>query len=501
MRNRLKVIPILLAIGGILFFFLFSIGKEMLHHNIKMFDDGIIGKKRPDGTEKIPQREKEDSENKKAKDEDLNQRQNHQPEAVHENMEKDKSTLLGTLDSSESLKDLRIPELTLDDIARYDQFRKGYILKKIDLFKRKKIGEDLLSLLRILNRKNMPPDYFQWHEYNEAYKEIDLFYHDTYIWPYFSNIEAKTNFFLYQFTRYAADNEQWRFYEKDKSDCSQFSQRIYLFMSPDEIYMPDRAYFHFLFSNMGNREERKKLCNKIPDVFYTTIVPYILKEDPSEQSVDDNGHAMISFAPDNNPENWILGEPQNGTFKRFGEDIGGILDEEYTRYPLIFNLGKILSIDTDYYHEANTGTAMIYFVPKTVFENRGYRHGDPRLDYGDKPIKMEDHTYQLFQFISSHIKQVVNKKPINRINFLRSLEMISWNRDLSGPDGKRAINHSVDTIMYGLIDLEKPDLRYVYEEMKELENLSGAQLGFSPYTSDFMKELSYLFLLKLEPLL
>jgi hypothetical protein len=250
---------------------------------------------------------------------------------------------------------------------------------------------------------------------------------------------------------------------------------------------------------MSNRLERKKLCNKIPGIFYTTITPYILKEDSIKKSIDNNGHAMISFAPDNNPENWILGEPQNGNFKRFGEDIGSILDEEYTRYSLICNLGRILSINTDYYHEANTGTDMTYFIPKTVFENIGYSHDDPRSDYGDKPVKMEGNTYQLLQFISPHIRQVVNKQPIKRINFLRSLEIISGNNDITGPNRKRDVNQVVDIIMYGLIDLDKPDLGRVYEEMKELENLSGEQLGFSPYTSDLIKELSYVFLLRLEP--
>ena len=358
-----------------------------------------------------------------------------------------------------------------------------------------------MSLLRILNRKNMPPDYFQWNEYNEAYKKIDLFYNDTYIWPYFSNTEAKTNFFLYQFTRYSADNEHWRFYEKDKSDCTQFSQRIYLFLYPDEIYMPDTNYFQFLFSSMSNRAERKKLCNKIPEVFYTTIFPYILKEDPSEQFFDGTGHAMISFAPDNNPVNWILGEPQNGTFRRFGEDMVSILDEEYTRNPLICNLSKILSISTDYCHEANIGTVMTYFIPKTELENRAYRYDDPRSQYGDKPIRMEDDTYRLFRFISSYIKQVVNKQPINWTNFSRSLELISWNSDLSGPNDKSAINQAADIVMYGLIDLDKPDLRRIYDEIKGLENLSEKQPGFSPFASDLIKELDYLFLLKLEPLI
>ncbi|MGA1865147.1 MAG: hypothetical protein ACMUHX_08800 [bacterium] len=500
MRNQFKLNAILLAIGGILLLFLFSIGKEIIFNEMKGPEDTIMEKGMQGETKNIPLSEK-GREYTGTKHPDSSQTLNHQPESVHEKGGKDKGTLFSGLDSSDSDKESGIPNLTLDDIAIYDRSSKGYILRKSDLFKRDRIGEDLLSLLSILNKKNMPPNYFQSPEYDETYKEIDLFYNDTYIWPYFSNNEAKTNFFLYQFTRYAADNEKWRAYEEDKSDCSQFSQRIYLFLSPDEVYIPDGAYFRFLFSSMNNRLERKKLCNKIPDVFYTTIKPYILNKDSSNQSISVKGHAMISFAPDSNPENWILGEPQNGNFKRFGEDIGSILDAEYTQYPLICNLGKILSINTSYSHEANTLIAMTYFIPRTVFENPGYGYSDPRSNYGDKPVKMEDHTYRLFQFLSPYITQALNKQPINKTDFSQSLETILQNNDIIAvPNGNGAINQTVDIIMYGLIDLEKTDLRRVYEEMKGLEKLSGIQGGFSAYTDDFIKQLSYAFLLKLEPL-
>lgn len=501
MRNQFKLNAILLAIGGILLLFLFSIGREIIFNDIKRHEDTIMEKERPGETEKIPPREKGPKDIME-KHTDSRQTINHKPEVVLEKSGKDRDTFSGGIDSSDSDKDSGVPELTLNDIAIYDRSSKGYILRKSDLFKSKRIGEDLLSLLNILNKKNMPPDYFKSHEYDKTYKEIDLFYNDTYIWPYFSNIEAKTNLFLYQFTRYAADNEKWRAYEKDKSDCSQFSQRIYLFLSPEEVYIPDGDYFRFLFSSMNNRLERKKLCNKIPDVFYTTLKPFILKKDSSGQSIYNKAHAMISFAPDNNPENWVLGEPQNGTFKRFGEDIGSILDSEYTQYPLICNLGKILSINKNYTHEANTLITMTYFIPRTVFENMGYGYFDPRSDYGDKPVKMEDHTYQLFQFLSPYITQVLNKQTINWIDFSQSLETILLNYDINaGLNGKGAANQMVDIIMYGLIDLEKTDLRRVYEEMKGLEKLSGKQNGFSAYANDFIKQFSYAFLLKLEPLI
>ncbi|MGA1841163.1 MAG: hypothetical protein ACMUIU_11110 [bacterium] len=501
MRNQFKLNAILLVIGGILLLFLFSIGKEIILNDIKKHKDTIMEKDRPGETGNIPRREK-GPEDTGTKYPDSRQTPNHQPETVNEKSREDKVTLFVRLDSSGPAKDSSIPKLTLNDIAIYDRSSKGYVLRKSDLFKRNRIGEDLLSLLSILNKKNMPPDYFQWHEYDKAYKEIDLFYNDTYIWPYFSNTGAKTNFFLYLFTRYAADNEKWRSYEKDRSDCSQFSQRIYMLLSPDEVYIPDGDYFRFLFSSMNNRLERKKLCNKIPDVFYTTLKPCILNKDSSGQSIYNKGHAMISFAPDNNPENWILGEPQNGTFKRFGEDIGSILDAEYTQYPLICNLGKILSIKTSYSHEANTVIAMTYFIPRTIFENTGYGYFDTRSDYGDKPLKMEDHTYQLFQFLSPYITKVLDKQPINKMDFSQSLETILQNNEIfAGPNGKGAVNQMVDIIMYGLIDLDRTDLRRVYEEMKGLEKLSGRQHGFSAHTNDFIKQLSYSFLLKLEPLI
>ena len=46
--------------------------------------------------------------------------------------------------------------------------------------------------------------------------------------------------------------------------------------------MENEKYFHFLFSDRKTREERKKLCNKIPNIFYTIITPYLLKKEGPE---------------------------------------------------------------------------------------------------------------------------------------------------------------------------------------------------------------------------
>ena len=173
-------------------------------------------------------------------------------------------------------------KISLADIADYDAPAHSYALKKIDLFANEgDVPTGLLSALKILNRKDMPSDYFRWWEYELAYNEIDMSYPDYYVWPYFTNREAKTNFFLYLFSKYAADNKKWRSYEKDVSDCSQFSQRVYLLMYPGEVSMEDEQYFRFLFSDESTREERKKLCNKIPNVFYVSLTPYLLKKDRS----------------------------------------------------------------------------------------------------------------------------------------------------------------------------------------------------------------------------
>ena len=505
MRSPFKIILILLVIGGIILLSLLIKGKDMRH---SIGDrKSLTSTQKPDRSKEVspgrddPQKTARDTARGMHKDRNGRSSLSQTDQSPDQKMKKEINIPAHPSDVTESTDLPGIFEVKLEDIALYDPIRQGYILKDIDLFQNGGIRDDLLSLLKVLNRKDMPSDYFQSHEYQAAYREIDLFYNDTYIWPYFTNTQAKTNFFLNQFSRYAADNEQWRYYEKDRSDCSQFSQRIYLFLSPEEIFMPDRNYFLFLFSNTENRAERKKLCNKIPAVFYTTLTPYVLKKDFPGISPSVQGHAMISFAPDNQPKNWILAEPQNGNFSRYGEDMTGILSEEYTQHSLICKLGKILDINSDESHEANIETAGVYFIPRTGYEDKRFRADDPRMDYDYQPVRMEDQTYRLFRLVSYHLGRVVNKESINRMELLRTMETISWAGDPSGLKLQEAIETSVDTIMYGLMDLEKSDLQRIQKEMKSLENLSGARFGISSGTNESIKKLSYLLLLKIKPFL
>ena len=144
-------------------------------------------------------------------------------------------------------------------------------------------------------------------------------------------------------------------------------------------------YFHFLFSNRKNREERKKLCNKIPNIFYTIVTPYILKKAAREHPT--SSHAMISFAPDNNLEKLILGEPQSGAFESIEEDIRNIMDLQLTQNALMCRMGKIVTITKDKRHEAKLNLTGGYFLPRDLSSGQGgYAVGDPRWDYEDRPI-------------------------------------------------------------------------------------------------------------------
>ena len=387
------------------------------------------------------------------------------------------------------------------DIADYDALQHSYALKKIDLFANEgDIPTGLLADLKILNRKDMSSDYFRSWEYELAYNEIDTSYPDYYVWPYFTNREAKTNFFLYLFSKYAADNKKWRSYEKDVSDCSQFSQRVYLLMYPGEVYMEDEQYFRFLFSDERTREERKKLCNKIPNVFYVRLTPYFLKRDSSTSPL--SGHAMISFAPAGSLQDVILAEPQSGFFENLEGDLGNILvDEQLTQYPLICQLGKILSIDNTKSHEAEIAVSGVYFFPRISSAGIQYSVEDPRLDYGQKPILLQDQTYSLFQAISSYLERVLNYQPVDRIGFLHSLDNMIRDGRLSLPHMESEISSSTDIVMHGLISLDSSDLKRIKDEMGELKDLAVRQPSLSPQANDLVARLNYLFLLKLEPLL
>jgi hypothetical protein len=81
------------------------------------------------------------------------------------------------------------------------------------------------------------------------------------------------------------------------------------------------------------------------------------------------------------------------------------------------------------------------------------------------------------------------------------METISWAGDPSGLKLQETIESCVNTMMYGLMDLEKSDLQRIQKEMKALENLSGARFGISSGTHESIKKLSYLLLLRMRPFL
>jgi len=491
-HQRLKIISLLILFGAAIFFsYHFAKNNDSAQTDVKNHAVSIPrlkrGKNFPDGDWTL-KKEKAQKKNTPA----LKKPLSHPSGAYH-----DAQT------GQNKLSDHNHPPLEIDlaDIAYYDPLQNAYVLKKSDLFtNNEEVTGDLLSALKTLNKKNMPSDYFSRPEYEAAYNEINTFYPDTYIWPYFTNMEAKRNFFLFLFTRYSADNKTWRVYEKDVSDCSQFSQRVYLLLSPDEVYMEDEKYFHFLFSNRKNREERKKLCNKIPNIFYTIATPYILKKPASEYHP--SSHAMISFAPDNNLENLILGEPQSGAFESIEGNISNIMDAQLTQDALMCRMGKIVSITKDTRHEAELKLAGGYFLPRDLLNGQGgYGVGDPRWDYEDRPIFLTTQTYSICGLISSYIEQALNYQSANRWSFLRSVENVSRYGDISVPEIEGDVKSSVDIIMHALMDLSDSDLRRVRDEINELKDLVEDQSGLSPHIKKVVSELNYLFPLKLKPFL
>ncbi len=396
-----------------------------------------------------------------------------------------------------------ISNTKISDIAYYDDSRKGYVLTKIELYQDKDISNRLVSLLKLLNTEDMPQDFFRSKEYQAVYEEIDFFFDDTYIWPYFTNNTSKTNFFLYLFTRYAADNKNWKAYREGVSDCSQFTQRIYMFLSPDEIFLPDKDYFQFLFSTVKNRSERIKLCNKIPDIFYTTVYPYLLKDSVSKwlKETGMESHAMLSFAPNNNIKDWLIGEPQNGSFQYFGKNTGDIMPCEYKDVPLICNLGKIFEIDDTSSHEAKYVIKEIYFFPNNLFGSDDAKKQERKKDFDYNPILIAENTKPFFYTISSYIRNIVNYESVDDLKFLHSLESIIYDRELSIFEIEDSIKTSVEITMYAIMDLNRSEIRRIQEQIKNFEHIDKNYLDSYPNLNIIKNELDYLFRIKLDPLL
>lgn len=360
------------------------------------------------------------------------------------------------------------------DIATYDPIRRGYYLKKVDTSDTPEVvSEGLAAVLQILDQKDVPSDFFRWDEYKKAYQIIDTLYSDVYIWEKLTNETARTNLFLYLFTKYSDDNKKWEPYKKDVSDCTQYSQRIYMFMEPGEVFIED-DYFQFLFPEEWHRQERNKLCNKIPTVLYTVLDPYILKEED-----DIAGHAMISFAPDNRLDQIILGEPQTGDFcyieKDTGyEDIGYLVNEKFTQSNNMFHFGKIIDIEDDPKHEANILLEGGYFFPKSLSDEDNARD-ELKGNDDDKPILLSPQDCYVCGLFSSYIGQTLSDQSANWSDFLYVLGNTVGQEHLSQDQTKEMMNTTLDIISYSLNGLPSSDIKILQDNIFSFDSQYGGQ--------------------------
>ena len=178
------------------------------------------------------------------------------------------------------------------------------------------------------------------------------------------------------------------------------------------------------------------------------------------------------------------------------------MNAQLTKYALMCRMGKIVTIMNDKRHEAKLNLAGGYFLPRDLLNGQGgYKAGDPRWDYEDRPIFLKTQTYGLCGIVSSYIEQALNYQSPNRWDFLRSVENMSRYGDISPPEMEEAVKSSVDIVMHALMDLNTSDLRRVRDEISELKDLVDDQSGLSPHIKKVVTALNYLFPLKLKPFL
>lgn len=374
-------------------------------------------------------------------------------------------------------------EKKFSNIATFDPQRRGYYLRKVHpLNTPQEVLEDLSSVLQILDRQDVPSDYFLGNEYQKAYDIIDTYYFDVHVWSHLTNETAKKNLFLHLFTKYAKDNKNWKPYEKDVSDCTQYAQRIYLLMDPGEVFIEEN-YFNFLFSEKRHIEERTKLCNKIPTVLYTLLDPYILKKEE-----DVSGHAMISFTPDNKLDQLILGEPQTGEFVPIEEGIGDILDQEFTQYNTMFHLGKIIDIQDDTKHEAFIQIEGGYFFPKSLLNDD---NSDDELQGSphNKPILLNPQNWHICNLLSFYIGETLSAQTVNWSNFLSVFEGTVEQENLTQDQTKEIMNTSMDIICYGLNGVNPSDIQSLQDNMTFLYTLGEGYQDNSPQMENIVNSL------------
>ncbi len=216
-----------------------------------------------------------------------------------------------------------------ENMFHFDQEQNAFVVHTINFLPVEPFDSDeFYTLLAVLNKtnanfagdfergniKNILND-ADYSEYHYAYTQLDESYPDVYLWTFLTSEEAKLKLFGYLLKKYSEENAQWHYYEKDKADCTQFSERTYFFMYPGEIIIEDQDYFNFLFDNEENLIERQKNINKISTMAYATIERFYFQDLVEHLECDQvKGHAMVAFKLTSGVGSWFVGEPQNGNF-------------------------------------------------------------------------------------------------------------------------------------------------------------------------------------------
>jgi len=229
--------------------------------------------------------------------------------------------------SSPPARSFSLPDV--ENMFHFDQEQNAFVVHSINFLPVEPFDSDeFYRLLAVLNKtsgnfagdfkrgsiKNILND-ADYNEYHDAYTQLDESYPDIYLWTFLTSKEAKLKFFGYLLKKYSDENAEWHYYEKDKADCTQFSERTYFFMYPGEIIIEDQEYFNFLFDNEENLIERKKNINKIPTMAYATIERFYFQDLVEHLECDQvRGHAMVAFKLTSGVGSWFVGEPQNGNF-------------------------------------------------------------------------------------------------------------------------------------------------------------------------------------------
>ncbi len=285
------------------------------------------------------------------------------------------------------------PEEYKNELFHYDTEAEAYVVHSVSGVPFSPYySEEFLRLFVVLD-KALRDKYYLSDAYKAAYKAMDKSFSDVYLWSFLTNKLSKLNLFAYLLKKYSEDNKKWSPYKKDKADCTQFSERAYFFMYPGEVYIRDQEYFEYLFSSEKSITERAKHINKIPEVVYVTIKPFIFKNIFGTVSEKDlEGHAMVGFKTVSNfGELWVVGEPQSGAMTTITK-LRKILPENLRNKSNVVTMGNIVYIPKDPKKEPITTRRLSSFL----------YHDNPNVDIDTVSAYAEQILYMLKKCIESN---------------------------------------------------------------------------------------------------